>query len=1343
MIHLPLPVRSLLFRVSFHPQIENLALNSNEDLNEVSPDQLLLRWINFQIKKSGNSLNITNYKEDFQDCIALSLLVSQLTNFPIIPILQETDLQNRSKIFCRLLQETGCQISIQPEHIYEKKEEMVITFLAKLFLWKPSFEKKGKIVRLENTLNKKEQTGLNLSESNLGMSSLSSFDDLLAKYRNSDNFLKKNQNKNKEENKLSKEPPKTVSINDLISKVNKTLSDSKNKFLTENQKINMKSNKQTDIEDRNKENEKKNENDKGKENEKEREKENEKEKEKEKEIKDENVNEKEKDNENENDQGGKKEKEKQKEKEKEKEKNEYKRIDLKKENKIILNFDKVEKAIIKQKKEQQIETKKQNVKDKMKKKVNKNDLLKDSEENLDDFQLGMIDENGNELDDEEKLRILKQRLKEEEENIENLKIEYQLEKKKSNELDKQLETSTEENATLLTFTNLSQRVMENIDFLKTKFIESVTEVLKSCKGEIKVKLIKLINEIKEIQLIDSKMINAKYSIQIFTKAFFGLLKTHKFPKFTKRAARVIKKNILNLNPYDEKIMKEMFVNIMTELERNETVNRNNTNTFQSIDALFEHFYFINVFRNSLIKKLFDLLFESKILRIETIDKISQNNLNEILKENMDNFVCGFIQFDKVIDGIYEFLKNVEINSPRRKSAKLVNESKKISLGKTIRFIIEKYSSKPEKIQLTKIYNQYKQSKYHDYSGIIDRNKEIIKDYLELDDIEYLSFAFDSDIINDSSELVSCGLFYVFESLGLTLPFLHMIISQEILKVKNISNLFESVNIRSKMILKYSRLYGIKYLQNTISKIIKEQIKSNLNFEVDENYLNQQTEDYSENLNNLKEYFYKYIEVIFQSTEILPHGFRMICTYLKEEIMYRFPDNVLPTIGSFIFLNFFCPAIREPENFELINNDNETFNLTEKDKRGLTLISIIINSLSKGRTFNNDHPYLQPLNNDITTAFKNRGEFLNEISSSSRINEHSLLIPRSKIEYPKRGIPINPMLAHTTLNPTIEETISFHTFASNLSNDLQGFLKKSNEQFFPNNCLNYVEQFQNKVQNFLFKFQKINEIIKSFDPLYEILNSQFIENEIQNDLNRINSNTNPKTKSKSKSNFTNNEKLPINKNLQSNENLIQKDKNYNPIEKKPLNNTSSIIKSQDPNVDMIKDDNVQKNNTLPNENSENKPKSGKPRRKFTFRKRVKKKSQDYSPYEISNTLFERWKSLWETKETKKDSIYYLIERNQINNNNKWEKIIIIIKQNLLALYPTAPENKLVVPFMLISLDKNSEITPINPSGSTIKKFSFRLSNPNDEIDILFYKKKKKQTQKWIQIIQRTMEVNYDL
>jgi len=51
-----------------------------EDLLKLSPEQILLRWINFHLRKSGCGRHVTNLSSDIKDSVVYTDLLNQIAS---------------------------------------------------------------------------------------------------------------------------------------------------------------------------------------------------------------------------------------------------------------------------------------------------------------------------------------------------------------------------------------------------------------------------------------------------------------------------------------------------------------------------------------------------------------------------------------------------------------------------------------------------------------------------------------------------------------------------------------------------------------------------------------------------------------------------------------------------------------------------------------------------------------------------------------------------------------------------------------------------------------------------------------------------------------------------------------------------------------------------------------------------------------------------------------------------------------------------------------------------------------------------------------------------------------
>ena len=79
--------------------------------------------------------------------------------------------------------------------------------------------------------------------------------------------------------------------------------------------------------------------------------------------------------------------------------------------------------------------------------------------------------------------------------------------------------------------------------------------------------------------------------------------------------------------------------------------------------------------------------------------------------------------------------------------------------------------------------------------------------------------------------------------------------------------------------------------------------------------------------------------------------------MATEVSTKFPDSKHVSVGGFIFLRAFTPAVVSPENFGVITE------LNPKARRPLVLISKILQNVSNDRDFKEE--FMQPLNSFIS------------------------------------------------------------------------------------------------------------------------------------------------------------------------------------------------------------------------------------------------------------------------------------------------------------------------------------------------------------------------------------------
>jgi len=171
-------------------------------------------------------------------------------------------------------------------------------------------------------------------------------------------------------------------------------------------------------------------------------------------------------------------------------------------------------------------------------------------------------------------------------------------------------------------------------------------------------------------------------------------------------------------------------------------------------------------------------------------------------------------------------------------------------------------------------------------------------------------------------------------------------------------LFRSNSMVSKMFKFYSRLIGLPYLYTTIGPELNELIEEELGLEVDPEKMEEGT-DLDEMRWTLMAQSQKILKTILASDVDCPPQFRQLFAHIRKCVAERFPENVNTTIGGFVFLRFFCPAVSSPEAYGIVEEPPSA-----DARRLLILITKVLQNLSNDVEFGSKEPYMTKMNDFI-------------------------------------------------------------------------------------------------------------------------------------------------------------------------------------------------------------------------------------------------------------------------------------------------------------------------------------------------------------------------------------------
>ena len=115
-----------------------------DSLMKMSPEAILLRWVNYQLERAGVPNRINNFTSDIKDSEAYTYLLHQIAS-PDSGVnkdaLMEADLNSRAELMLEQADKLGCRSFITAQDVTEGVYKLNLAFVANLFNNHPSLDK--------------------------------------------------------------------------------------------------------------------------------------------------------------------------------------------------------------------------------------------------------------------------------------------------------------------------------------------------------------------------------------------------------------------------------------------------------------------------------------------------------------------------------------------------------------------------------------------------------------------------------------------------------------------------------------------------------------------------------------------------------------------------------------------------------------------------------------------------------------------------------------------------------------------------------------------------------------------------------------------------------------------------------------------------------------------------------------------------------------------------------------------------------------------------------------------------------------------------------------------------
>eukprot|EP01119_Soliformovum_irregulare_P002244 TRINITY_DN12528_c0_g1_i1.p1 TRINITY_DN12528_c0_g1~~TRINITY_DN12528_c0_g1_i1.p1 ORF type:complete len:1070 (+),score=179.39 TRINITY_DN12528_c0_g1_i1:67-3276(+) len=255
-----------------------------------------------------------------------------------------------------------------------------------------------------------------------------------------------------------------------------------------------------------------------------------------------------------------------------------------------------------------------------------------------------------------------------------------------------------------------------------------------------------------------------------------------------------------------------------------------------------------------------------------------------------------------------------------------------------------------------------------------------------------------------ADKIAKALVVVYQDNDKAINLLQAFIDQEVETSESAGTLFRSNSMVSKMFKFYSRLIGLPYLYVTIGPELSKLLEEELGLEVDPEKM-EEGKDLDEMRWSLMSQSQKILKQILVSDNECPTQFREIFTHLKKSVGLRFPDNINTTIGGFIFLRFFCPAVSSPEAYGIVDEPPST-----TCRRLLILITKVMQNLSNDVEFGSKEPYMSKMNDFIQSNRLKLQDFYNRLTKNPTKPPVPCVLPKNI-----KALSLSILLAHVKEN----------------------------------------------------------------------------------------------------------------------------------------------------------------------------------------------------------------------------------------------------------------------------------------------------------------------------------------
>jgi hypothetical protein len=126
-----------------HPELYRLLKEGETlaDFLKLSPEEILLRWLNYHLKNAGSERVATNFTKDLSDSEILTIVLKQIApECCTMKPMSDSDLWQRAELMLQESEKIDCRKFVSPKEIVNGHPKLNLAFVANLFNTRPGLE---------------------------------------------------------------------------------------------------------------------------------------------------------------------------------------------------------------------------------------------------------------------------------------------------------------------------------------------------------------------------------------------------------------------------------------------------------------------------------------------------------------------------------------------------------------------------------------------------------------------------------------------------------------------------------------------------------------------------------------------------------------------------------------------------------------------------------------------------------------------------------------------------------------------------------------------------------------------------------------------------------------------------------------------------------------------------------------------------------------------------------------------------------------------------------------------------------------------------------------------------